>query len=267
MSYRNNSDNRPRGFSSFNVGSKSRTNSNRVQTSLNAVPPPPSINRPNVSNFAQSSGNSNRFSGSSNSVPPPQSLSKQGYHTLNAISQNAINTTYGIPTSRPKTEEDYFDEDEEDSQPLYQPGPDSPNFAGGADSDEEDPLDAFMKDLNNKTKTEESKGKEKSATSSKNKTKGVRQDIEEEDDEESYYRYIKENPLAGLQADDSDSELMEYDEDGNPIKLGKKIIDPLPAIDHSTINYQPFEKNFYEEHEEIKNMTLTQVTELKELYV
>lgn len=121
-----------------------------------------------------------------------------------------------------------------------------------------------MKDLNNKTKTEESKGKEKSATSSKNKTKGVRQDIEEEDDEESYYRYIKENPLAGLQADDSDSELMEYDEDGNPIKLGKKIIDPLPAIDHSTINYQPFEKNFYEEHEEIKNMTLTQVTELKE---
>lgn len=106
MSYRNNSDNRPRGFSSFNVGSKSRTNSNRVQTSLNAVPPPPSINRPNVSNFAQSSGNSNRFSGSSNSVPPPQSLSKQGYHTLNAISQNAINTTYGIPTSRPKTEEE-----------------------------------------------------------------------------------------------------------------------------------------------------------------
>ena len=25
----------------------------------------------------------------------------------------------------------YFDEDEEESQPLYQPGPDSPNFAGG----------------------------------------------------------------------------------------------------------------------------------------
>ena len=108
MSYRNNNDGRSRGFSSFSVGSKSRNTSNRTPTSLNAVPPPPSINRPNVSNFAQSSnlGNSSRFSGSTNSVPPPHSLSKQGYHTLNAISQNAINTTYGIPTSRPKTEEE-----------------------------------------------------------------------------------------------------------------------------------------------------------------
>ena len=137
-------------------------------------------------------------------------------------------------------------------------------FLLGADSDEEDPLDAFMKDLTDKTKSEESKIKEKNVASGKTKAKGVRQDIEEEDDEESYYRYIKENPLAGLQADDSDSELMEYDEDGNPIKLGKKIIDPLPAIDHSTISYQPFEKNFYEEHEEIKNLSVTQVTELKE---
>jgi len=263
MSYRNNSG-RSRGFSSFTVGSKSRTSSSRTPTSLNAVPPPPSISRPNVSSIVQSSPNSSRFSASSHSVPPPNSLSKQGYHTLNAISQNAINTTYGIPTSRPKTEEDYFDEDEEESQPLYQPGPDSPNFAGGADSDEEDPLDAFMNDLNNKAKKEESRNNDKSETVGKSKAKGVRQDIEEEDDEESYYRYVKENPLAGLQGDDSDSELMEYDEDGNPIKLGKKIIDPLPAVDHSTISYQPFEKNFYEEHEEIKNLSPPQVTELKE---
>ena len=105
MSYRNNSG-RSRGFSSFTVGSKSRTSSSRTPTSLNAVPPPPSISRPNVSSIVQSSPNSSRFSASSHSVPPPNSLSKQGYHTLNAISQNAINTTYGIPTSRPKTEEE-----------------------------------------------------------------------------------------------------------------------------------------------------------------
>ena len=138
------------------------------------------------------------------------------------------------------------------------------NLLIGADSDEEDPLDAFMNDLNNKAKKEESRNNDKSETVGKSKAKGVRQDIEEEDDEESYYRYVKENPLAGLQGDDSDSELMEYDEDGNPIKLGKKIIDPLPAVDHSTISYQPFEKNFYEEHEEIKNLSPPQVTELKE---
>lgn len=46
--------------------------------------------------------------------------------------------------------------------------------------------------------------------------RGVRDDIENEDDEESYYRYIEENPNAGADKDDSDIEL-EYDEDGNPI--------------------------------------------------
>ena len=93
--------------------------------------------------------------------------------------------------------------------------------------------------------------------------KGVRQDIEEEDDEESYYRYIKENPTAGQQADDSDSEQVEYDDDGNPIRLAKKHIDPLPPIDHSTMQYEPFEKNFYEEHGDIKSLTSSQVEELK----
>ena len=128
------------------------------------------------------------------------------------------------------------------------------------DSSEEDPLDAFMEDLNKKTKQEQVKSSVKEEKS--NKAKGVRQDIEEEDDEESYYRFIKENPNAGLQAEDSDGDQVEYDEDGNPIKLGKKIIDPLPAIDHSSIKYEPFEKNFYEEHEEIKTLTSEKVTEL-----
>lgn len=121
-----------------------------------------------------------------------------------------------------------------------------------------------MNDLNQKVKKDSVKAPAKEEPSSKNKAKGVRQDIEEEDDEESYYRYIKENPLAGLQADDSDSEQIEYDEEGNPIKLAKKHIDPLPPIDHSTITYSPFEKNFYEEHDEIKNLPIDQANQLRE---
>lgn len=121
-----------------------------------------------------------------------------------------------------------------------------------------------MNDLNKKVKKEEVIKPLKEDSSAKGKGKAVRHDIEEEDDEESYYRYIKENPLAGLQGDDSDSEQIEYDEDGIPIKLGKKHIDPLPPIDHSTISYSPFEKNFYEEHEEIKNLPLEQANELRE---
>ncbi len=43
-----------------------------------------------------------------------------------------------------------------------------------------------------------------------------------------------------------------------------KIIDPLPPIDHSTIEYEPFEKNFYQEHEDIKQLTKSQIDDLRE---
>ncbi|XP_057365499.1 ATP-dependent RNA helicase DDX42-like [Daphnia carinata] len=274
-------------FSGFSVGPRPRANLNKADGSLHAVPPPPSMTRlgnpntiPLATRFSRpgvpssSSAGYNRFHPQPGAgridveLVPPVSISKQGYSTLNAISQGAINTTYGVPTNRPKTEDDYFDEDDDEppsNEPLYQPGPDSPTFTKNAESDdEEDPLDAFMNDLNQKVKKEAIKVPEKEDLSGKNKAKGVRHDIEEEDDEESYYRYIKENPLAGLQGDDSDSEQIEYDEDGNPIKLGKKHIDPLPPIDHSTITYAPFEKNFYEEHDEIKNLPLNQSNELRE---
>ena len=37
----------------------------------------------------------------------------------------------------------------------------------------------------------------------------------------------------------------------------------LPAVDHSEIDYGEFTKNFYEEHEEISNMTPDQMIELR----
>lgn len=97
---------------------------------------------------------------------------------------------------------------------------------------------------------------------------------------------MEENPRAGLQEDESDNEI-EYDEDGNPIAPKKskvmieifsfifnhfgsnfvflfQIIDPLPPIDHSTIEYAPFEKNFYIVHEEIAALTKDQVKSLRE---
>jgi len=42
-----------------------------------------------------------------------------------------------------------------------------------------------------------------------------------------------------------------------------QIIDPLPAMDHSEIQYADFTKNFYEEHEDISNMTPDQMVELR----
>lgn len=94
-------------------------------------------------------------------------------------------------------------------------------------------------------------------------TTGVRNDLEEEDDEESYYRYMEENPNAGLAPVEDDLEI-EYDEDGNPIPPDKKkIIDPLPPIDHTAIEYKPFKKNFYNIHPEIEALTKHQAEELR----
>ncbi|XP_078234099.1 ATP-dependent RNA helicase DDX42 isoform X2 [Pogona vitticeps] len=73
---------------------------------------------------------------------------------------------------------------------------------------------------------------------------------------------MAENPNAGVVQEEEEDNL-EYDSDGNPIAPSKKIIDPLPPIDHSEIEYPPFEKNFYIEHEEITSLTPQQVVELR----
>ncbi|XP_064895267.1 ATP-dependent RNA helicase DDX42 isoform X3 [Columba livia] len=73
---------------------------------------------------------------------------------------------------------------------------------------------------------------------------------------------MAENPTAGVVQEEEEDNL-EYDSDGNPIAPSKKIIDPLPPIDHSEIEYPPFEKNFYDEHEEITTLTPQQVVELR----
>lgn len=52
--------------------------------------------------------------------------------------------------------------------------------------------------------------------------------------QEAYFRYMAENPTAGVVPEEEEDNL-EYDSDGNPIAPSKKIIDPLPPIDHSEV--------------------------------
>jgi ATP-dependent RNA helicase DDX42 len=84
----------------------------------------------------------------------------------------------------------YFDEDDEHVTPAstleYIPAPGSPSYQpqGGQSSDsEEDPLDAFMAGIEREVQRETDAIQEK-----EDKKKGIRDDIEEEDVEESYYR-------------------------------------------------------------------------------
>ncbi|XP_024920040.1 ATP-dependent RNA helicase DDX42 isoform X2 [Cynoglossus semilaevis] len=75
---------------------------------------------------------------------------------------------------------------------------------------------------------------------------------------------MAENPTAGLTQEEEEDNI-DYDSDGNPIpSTTKKIILPLPPIDHTEIEYAPFVKNFYDEHEELSSLTGAEVVELRQ---
>ncbi|MBN3296532.1 DDX42 helicase, partial [Amia calva] len=209
---------------------------------------------------------------------------------------------YKIGSKRANFDEEnaYFEDDEEESGSMdlpYIPAENSPtrqqfqSKGGGSDS-EEDPLDAFMAEVEDQAAKDmrklEEKDKEKKNTKevcfSACFSRGIRDDIEEEDDQQShsestpvpygpdtvlcslqeaYFRYMAENPTAGVTTEEEEDNV-EYDSDGNPIAPAKKIILPLAPIDHSEIDYPPFEKNFYNEHEELHILTPIQVVELRQ---
>lgn len=52
--------------------------------------------------------------------------------------------------------------------------------------------------------------------------RGVRDDIDKEDEMEEYLRYMEENPMAGVIQDEEDD--MQYDSDGNPIPSEKSKV-------------------------------------------
>ncbi|XP_032801650.1 ATP-dependent RNA helicase DDX42 [Petromyzon marinus] len=184
--------------------------------------------------------------------------------------QTAPNTSFfKIGSKRPTFDDEssYFEEDEdEDSSSKYSglpyiPAENSPSRKQLNSDSDDDPLDAFMAQVENQAARDMRALEEKEVA--KKDDKGVRDDIEEEDGQEAYFRYMEENPTAGLLPVDEEDP-MDYDSDGNPIPPEKnKVIDPLPSIDHSEIEYEPFDKNFYVEHEEISSLGASEAHELR----
>ncbi|CAI8017258.1 ATP-dependent RNA helicase DDX42 [Geodia barretti] len=105
-------------------------------------------------------------------------------------------------------------------------------------------------------RTEIVKQKEKTAE------RAVRDDIEEEDDQETYFKAMANAPIVVAEGDE-DIEL-DYDSDGYPIIPDRaKVVDPLPPVDHSEIEYPSFTRDFYSEHNEISTLTSAEVKELR----
>lgn len=235
--------------------------------SMHAVPPPSSLNQPSQTKRG-------RHATSVTTSIPIAGQPRLRMPGLAAISQYS-NMQNFLGKRKVNTEDEYFDdEDEQSLEQKYMPAPGSPGIQSESqnrdesDSEDEDPLDRFMAGI--EQQVEKEKGRQepvefdvKSGKQRGYSTKGVRGDIDEEDDEESYYRYMEENPNAGLRDEGSDLEI-EYDEDGNPkASSRKKDIDPLPPIYHSQIEYQRFEKNFYTPHNDIVELTNEQVLDLR----
>lgn len=236
-------------------------------------------------------------------VPPPSNLNHRSSYAraddVYSRQEAAAAASSGVKryASKFNSEDDYFDQD--DDGPTARPPPsidsdedDEHKKVENDSEDEEDPLDAFMADLEKSEKkstissskkpistgkrplevTKSTPSTSKISSEVEDKKKGVRLDMEEEDDEESYYRFMKENPNAGvgvlpLGSDDEGADgavHTEYDDDGNPLPSNaKKLIDPLPMIYHSEISYPPFERNFYTEHEAIKALSGLEVADLR----
>ncbi|XWS46545.1 hypothetical protein CRYUN_Cryun14cG0077000 [Craigia yunnanensis] len=149
----------------------------------------------------------------------------------------------------------------------------NPNSNGnGAEDDEIDPLDAFMQGIQEDLEAAP-------PPKSKEKAERYRDDDDEDDPVESFLRAKKDVGLtlaadafrAGYDSDEEvyaaakavDAGLLEYDSDDNPVVLDKKKIEPIPALDHSFIEYEPFNKDFYEEKTSISGMSEQEVAEYR----
>lgn len=148
-------------------------------------------------------GRGNAFGATSrpdyNNVAPPENLNKrQGYANMNQVGDQTSEqqqSSYGRKRTA-KLDDDYFEDDDEEVSDV----PNSGQVVADDDDEEDDPLDAFMASIEKEVKkttvakqlkpvvvvqaeSMASKGKPK-------ENKGLRTDIEEEDAEESYYKYM-----------------------------------------------------------------------------
>ncbi|EPS66709.1 hypothetical protein M569_08067 [Genlisea aurea] len=137
--------------------------------------------------------------------------------------------------------------------------------------EEIDPLDAYMNGLEEEIKA---------APPPKAKEKFDKYKDDAEDDPMESFLMAKKDVALQLAADalhagyNSDEEvyavakavdagMIDYDSDDNPIVMDKRKIEPIPPLDHSSIDYEAFNKDFYEEKPSISGMNDQDVAEYR----
>ncbi|CAN1285814.1 DEAD-box ATP-dependent RNA helicase 24 [Linum perenne] len=175
-----------------------------------------------------------------------------------------------VPPSSRQSHDNYEDTDIDN---IEYDDTDNPRetTSDGVEDDEVDPLDAFMEGIHEEMKA---------APPPKPKDKVDKyRDDDEDDPMESFLNAKKDVGLtlaadvlnAGYNSDEEvyaaakavDAGLLDYDSDDNPVVVDKKKIEPIPALDHSSIDYETFNKDFYEEKESIAGMSEQDVAEYR----
>lgn len=192
--------------------------------------------------------------------------------TYNFERSQAPQRLYVPPSSRSGAHDNYEDHDLDDIE--YDDDRSAANDDGGGPvggDDEIDPLDAFMQGIHEEVKAAP-------PPKAKEKAEKYRDDLED-DPVESFLRAKKDLGLtlasdvlhAGYGSDEEvyaaakavDAGMLEYDSDDNPVVLDRKKIEPIPALDHSSIDYEPFNKDFYEEKASVSGMSEQDVIEYR----
>ncbi|KAM7495790.1 hypothetical protein LguiA_020204 [Lonicera macranthoides] len=170
---------------------------------------------------------------------------------------------YVPPSSRSGGSHDHYEDNDLDNIDYDDHEAPNASVEDAAGEEEIDPLDAFMEGIHEEMKA---------APPPKAKEKAEKyRDDEEDDPMESFLRAKKDVGLtlasevlnAGYDSDEEvyaaakavDAGMLDYDSDDNPILLDRKKIEPIAALDHSSIEYEPFNKEFYEEKPSISGMT------------
>ncbi|ONK63211.1 uncharacterized protein A4U43_C07F12540 [Asparagus officinalis] len=150
----------------------------------------------------------------------------------------------------------------------------NPNPNPNDDTEEIDPLDAFMEGIQEEIRAPPP------PNPAKKQTMGNKYDDDEDDDPmESFLKAKKDLGLtlasdalrAGYNSDEEvyaaakavDAGMLEYDSDDNPILVDKRKIEPIAALDHSSVEYDAFCKDFYEEKPSISGMSDQDVAEYR----
>ncbi|KAG6613360.1 DEAD-box ATP-dependent RNA helicase 24 [Phytophthora cinnamomi] len=155
---------------------------------------------------------------------------------------------------------DYFDA-EDSGDERAQPPP-----AAADDGDDEvDPLDAFMQGIDAQV-TQQRKASPKRVADKPQVLK------HEDDDADSYleeYARTAKKPRIGLPtgSDDSDEEVYatakQLDDAEGPDDMAKKVMEVLAPVDHSSVRYDSFRKNFYIPHSETSSLSNQEVSKLR----